>query len=58
MKKKYVLKSWVKEVLFYTGCILAMILLLMSINKMTNDAIEQCVAGGNDRGFCERELSK
>lgn len=45
-----------KEKLFYVGLGVILLLLMVSLNKMTNDAIESCVNGGNSRAFCEAGL--
>lgn len=54
MKKKLKLRLWVK----LTLCITAIILLLMLDSKVVEDGIKQCVNGGHNEEYCERELSK
>lgn len=48
----------VKSIIALIIIIGSLIVLAVSINNMTINAIEKCVAGGNSRTFCESELSK
>lgn len=58
MKKKYVLKKWVKEALLVLAIILAMLLILFvdGITPEQEEAINNCMVQGNSREYCEKGL--
>ena len=51
---KKIMKGFIKIILF----IGVLIMMLSVINKNYDNAVENCVKGGNSRQFCEIELSK
>ena len=58
MKKKYVLKKWVKDVLVI-GLIISIIVAVLTLDKRTKkqeDAINYCVEQGYSRIECEKGL--
>lgn len=58
MKKKYVLKKWVKDVLII-GLIISIIVAALTLDKLTTkqeDAINYCVEQGYSRIQCEKGL--
>jgi hypothetical protein len=58
MKKKYVLKKWVKDVLVI-GLIISIIVAVLTLDKQTKnqeDAINYCVEQGYSRIQCEKGL--
>lgn len=58
MKKKYVLKSWVKDAMFYMACgiLMAGCIWLISLTEQGNDkAVDSCMAyGGSTYETCVR----
>lgn len=56
MKKKYVLKSWVKEALNIIVFIALMLLCLVLINRTGTEAIEDCMNAGHSQTYCESNL--
>ena len=56
MKKKYVLKSWVKDALAIIGIVGAIVLCFVLLNETITDGIEECKNAGNSQEYCERIL--
>lgn len=58
MRKKYVLKKWVKNVLILVGMILAMIVIfaLDGLTPEQEESINYCVNQGYSRIDCEKGL--
>lgn len=54
--KRYKLKKKVKKTLLAIGVIGVFVLSAIILDKHYNNAVEQCVAGGNTRVFCENTL--
>jgi len=48
----------IKSIIALIVIIGSLIVLAVSINNMTINAIEKCIAGGNSETFCRVELSK
>lgn len=58
MKKKYVLKKWVKDVILI-GSILLIIVAVISLDGITTEqeeAINNCMEQGYSREYCEKGL--
>lgn len=58
MKKKYVLKKWVKEALVVIVIILSMLLVLVldGITPGQEEAINNCMEQGYSKEYCEKGL--
>lgn len=56
MKRKLKLKRWVKSTLIAIAAIGVLVLSAITLDKHYNNAVEECVAGGNTRVFCENTL--
>ena len=58
MKKKYVLKKWVKDVILI-GSILLVIVAALTLDGITTEqeeAINNCMEQGYSREYCEKGL--
>ena len=58
MKKKYVLKKWVKDAILI-GSILLIIVAALSLDRLTTEqeeAINNCMEQGYSREYCEKGL--
>lgn len=58
MKKKYVLKKWVKDVLVI-GLIVSIIVAVITLDKLTTkqeDAINYCVEQGYSKKVCKKGI--
>lgn len=58
MKKKYVLKKWVKEALLVLVILLAMLLILIvdGTTPEQEEAINNCMEQGYSKEYCEKGL--
>lgn len=56
MKKKYVLKEWVKDALAIIGIVGAIVLCFILLDKIITDGIEECKNAGNCQTYCEKVL--
>ena len=58
MKKKYVLKKWVKDAILIVSIILVMVLVLVldGITTEQEEAINNCMEQGYSREYCEKGL--
>ena len=54
--KRYKLKKKVKNTLIAIGVIGVLVLSAIILDKHYNNAVEDCIAGGNTRVFCENTL--
>ena len=54
--KRYRLKRWVKKTLIAIAAIGVLVLSAIALDKHYRNAVEDCVAGGNARVFCENTL--
>lgn len=54
--KRYKLKRWVKKTLLAIVVIGVLVLSAIILDKHYNNAVEDCIAGGNTRVFCENTL--
>lgn len=57
MKKKYRLKRWVKVVLNAMLVMAILTIICVLSYKEYKKAVNDCVAGGNSREWCERVVS-
>lgn len=58
MKKKYVLKKWVKDVLVI-GLIISIIVAVLTLDGLTKeqeDAINYCIEQGNSEEVCKKGI--
>lgn len=58
MKKKYVLKKWVKEALLVIAILLAMLLILVleGLTPEQEESVNYCMEQGYSREYCEKGL--
>lgn len=58
MKKRYVLKKWVKNALFilYIAGVVTMFYLVFRITPKEENALNHCMKQGNSKILCEKEL--
>ena len=59
MKKKYVLKEWVKDVILIGLIIFLAIVIILALDGLTpeqEDAINNCIEQGCTREYCEKGL--
>jgi hypothetical protein len=56
MKKKYKLKKGVKNTLITILGIGVLVIVLIGMNNQYDNAVKDCVAGGNSQDYCEAKL--